>query len=160
MKAQDISDYLIVYNDFKGDLLTNKKLQKLLYYVEAWALVYTGSLIDEDFEAWVHGPVVGDVYRRFKNRGYAPILYEYPKDSSSSDVLLDLEKKFGINADQKELIETVLEKYGSMSSFQLEMLTHSEKPWLEAREGLGATEHSEKRINKKTMAEYYKSLVG
>ena len=61
MKALEISNIILTHFDYSGDLITNKKLQKLLYYVEAWNLVYKSSLIDDDFEAWVHGPVVPDV---------------------------------------------------------------------------------------------------
>ena len=60
------------YLNQKGDAISPKKLQKLLRYVEAWYLVnFEGnSLIDEDFEAWIHGPVVPEVYKKLKHAGF------------------------------------------------------------------------------------------
>lgn len=66
----DIVDYII--NRFerggKNDL-TMLKLQKLLYYAQAWYLVNKGKnkrLFIGKFEAWVHGPVNREIFNRFK----------------------------------------------------------------------------------------------
>ena len=38
--------------------MSHLKLQKLLYYCDAYSLAYFDNpLIEDDFEAWVHGPV-------------------------------------------------------------------------------------------------------
>ena len=59
MKASDIAHIVTYYVNQKGDTISPKKLQKLLFYVEAWNLVHLKiPLIEEDFEAWVHGPVL------------------------------------------------------------------------------------------------------
>lgn len=159
MKATELAKYIVSFFDHKGDLITNKKLQKLIYYVEAWGLVFLDSIYDENIEAWVHGPVVREVYNEYKKFGYSQIIQDYPKDSSASKELGKLEKVLDINEDKKELIEIVLEKYGAMSSFQLELLVHQEQPWLEAREGLGPTDKCNKYINRDTMKKYYSSLI-
>jgi uncharacterized phage-associated protein len=159
MKAAEVAKYVVTFFDDKGDPITNKKLQKLLYYIEAWNLVYLKSIFSEDIEAWVYGPVVNEVYQEYKKSGYSPITREYPPGSSSSQELKKLEKTLNIKGDQKELIETVLEKYGAMSSFQLERLTHSEPPWLEARGDCHPLERCSKAISRKTMKEYYSSLL-
>ena len=140
----------------KGDFLTNKKLQKLLYYVEAWNLVYYESLIDEDFEAWVHGPVVPEIYRAYKNYGYSPINIKINHLKKS---LSYLEEKIFRNKNRKQLFDTIIDKYGNLASFQLEYLTHSETPWLKAREGLGPTEPCGNIIDKVVMKKYYSSLI-
>lgn len=159
MKASELAKYVVTFFDDKGDPITNKKLQKLLYYIEAWNLVYLKSIFNEDIEAWVYGPVVPEVYREYKKHGYSHITRKYPKNSSPSHELKLLEKKLNFSDAQKELIEAVLEKYGAMSSFQLERLTHSEKPWLEARGDCGPIDRCFTAINRKTMKEYYSSLV-
>jgi uncharacterized phage-associated protein len=159
MKAVELAKYVVTFFDDKGDPVTNKKLQKLLYYIEAWNLVYLKSLFSEDIEAWVYGPVVPEVYREYKKFGYSPITQKYPQSSSPSKKLKLLEKKLNICGDQKELIEAVLEKYGAMSSFQLERLTHSEIPWLEARGDCGPIDRCFTAISRKTMKEYYSSLL-
>jgi uncharacterized phage-associated protein len=159
MKAVDLAKYVATFFDDKGDPITNKKLQKLLYYIEAWNLVYLKSIFSEDIEAWVYGPVVNEVYQEYKNYRYSPITREYAPGSSPSLELKKLEKTLNMSRDQKELIETVLEKYGAMSSFQLERLTHSEPPWLEARGDCHPLERCSNAISRKTMEEYYSSLL-
>lgn len=159
MKALEVSNIILTHFDFTGDLITNKKLQKLLYYVEAWSLVYRSSVINEDFEAWVHGPVVPDVYHAFKNFGYSAIKNEYAADSSASDKMRDLLKVSPLDQIQKDIIFAVLNKYGSLTSYQLEVLSHSERPWLESRKNLGPFDHCSIVINKTLMKEYYSSLV-
>lgn len=159
MKALEVSKIILTHFDYTGDLITNKKLQKLLYYVEAWSLVYHSSLIDEDFEAWVHGPVVPDVYHAYKGFGYTPIKNEYSEGQSASNKIRELLGNVKIDQTQKDIFFAVLEKYGSLNSFQLETLSHSEKPWLLAREGQGPFDHSAKVISKELMKEYYSSLV-
>lgn len=159
MKATDLAKYIVTFFDQKGDSLTNKKLQKLAYYVEAWNLVYLKSVYGEDIEAWVHGPVVREIYNEYKEFGYSQIVQKYPEKSSSLQELEALEKLLNIRGNKKELIETVLEKYGAMSSFQLELLAHTEKPWLEARGNLSPTDKCDNLISRETMKNYYYSLV-
>lgn len=63
-----VSDYLLVENRERGENLTNLKLQKLLYYAQAWHLALRNApLFDEDFQAWVHGPVLPSQYLRFRS---------------------------------------------------------------------------------------------
>lgn len=159
MKGYDLAAYVITHHENKGDFISNKKLQKLLYYLEAWSLVYFGSMIEDDFEAWVHGPVIPNVYGSFKHFGASPIIMDFPKETSLSDKLIEYEKVFGIDKEKKELIETVLLKYGAMSSFQLELLSHSEPPWLSARGNLPAHVSCAVKIDKELMKNYYKSLL-
>lgn len=158
MKAFDLSTYIISYSDAKGDLVTNKKLQKLMYYVEAWNLVHLDSLISEDFQAWVHGPVVPEVYHQYKNFVYSPVIIDYNGKHAShfNDAIAE---QNDVKDDKRELIDTVIYKYGALSSFQLEMLSHSEKPWLVARKGLEPTQPSDAVIDKQLMREFYKSLL-
>jgi uncharacterized phage-associated protein len=158
MKASDIAQYVLSYGNSKGDVLTNKKLQKLLYYIEAWNLVYFGSVIDENFEAWIHGPVVPEVYRSFREFGYSPIIIDY-KGKHASEVNSEIVQSIKLKLEIKDLINEVIYKYGSLSSFQLEMLSHSEPPWLQAREGVAPNEQSDRVIDKSVMKDYYISLL-
>jgi len=159
MKAIDLAKYIVTFFDQKGDLITNKKLQKLVYYVEAWNLVYLKSVYNEDIEAWVHGPVVREVYDEYKKFGYSPIIQNYPEGTSASQELKALQEALDIQGGRKELIGGVLEKYGAMSSFQLELIAHSERPWLEARGNLGPTDKCYKFIRRDTIKDYYFSLI-
>lgn len=78
MEATALAKYLIAKSDNVGDLIANKKLQKLLYYTKAWGLVYfADGIIDDQFEAWVHGPVCPSVYVEYKPFGYKPLSVDY-----------------------------------------------------------------------------------
>ena len=50
-----------------GETITPLKLQKLLYAVQGWNLVFNGKVMyGERIEAWAHGPVVAQIYNEFK----------------------------------------------------------------------------------------------
>jgi uncharacterized phage-associated protein len=159
MKATNLAKIVLAHFDSKDDLVTNKKLQKVLYYIEAWSLVYFKSIVEEDFEAWVHGPVIHSLYAEYKKFGYAPIRSSYEKGESAEDKLTDLLKASKISKDHQELVFTVLNRYGSLSSYQLETLSHSETPWKQARQGLKPYQACGNVIDKNVMKSYYSSLV-
>lgn len=102
------------------DDVSNKKLQKLAYYVYAWYMTLYGKKIaDIEFEAWEHGPVCRKLYNKYRRFGWNII------PSYKGFVLADDEKiKF---------IQGVLKVYGGYSADELEKMTHDELPWIEAR---------------------------
>ena len=65
----EVCDYIIfrLKSEGKGSL-NHLKLQKLLYYVQAWHLAFYGETFSlmENFKAWIHGPVNRTIYNRFK----------------------------------------------------------------------------------------------
>jgi len=111
--AHDISKIVIARFDQSGDLLTNKKLQKLLYYIEAWSLVYLGAILKENFQAWVHGPVIPSVYHEYSQFGYNPISQHYECGETPEKFINNLKKEIGLKKKQNKLIMEVLEKYGA-----------------------------------------------
>lgn len=130
--------------DKKG--ITNKKLQKLLYYAQAWYLVfYDSKLFEENIEAWVHGPAICDVYLRYRSFGYYHI--DYKLDSALLDQLDDKIKSY---------LDQVWDVYGKYDADYLELLTHSEKPWQDARAGLDIAEASKRIIDTEEIKNYYK----
>jgi uncharacterized phage-associated protein len=160
MRAIKLAEYIIAYFDCKGELLTNKKLQKILYYLEAWFLVFFNkSLYEDKIEAWVYGPVIPDVYKTYKSFKYSPILIEYSEGETASKKLEKLTSELAFNKEEIKLINDVLEKYGSLSAFELERLSHSEEPWLMAREGLEPVEFCQNAISRDDMKKYFSSLV-
>ncbi len=102
------------------DDVTNKKLQKLAYYVYVWYMTLYGEKIaNMEFEAWEHGPVCRKLYNKYRCYGWNVI------PSYKGFVLADDEKiKF---------IQGVLNVYGHYSADELEKMTHTELPWIEAR---------------------------
>ncbi len=154
---KEIAKYLIYYFNHRGESITNKKLQKLLYYIQAWHLVYfEDNLFDDVPEAWVHGPVYPAIYQLYKKYKAKPITFYNGVSREECDGLLD---SFGVNDDQKEFIGSIIHYYGAKSAFALEMLSHKERPWLEAREGMADYDLSRVPISLTTMHEYYRSLL-
>lgn len=127
-----------------GDGISNLKLQKLVYYAQAFHLAMHGTpLFPEPVEAWEHGPVVPDLYREYKAFGSENI--PPPDDFDRSD--------YGDAA--AELMDEVYEVFGQYSAWKLRNLTHAEKPWIEAYEA-GARGRT---ISHDAMREFYKDFV-
>jgi len=126
--------------------MTAMKLQKLVYYSQAWSLVWDEKpLFPERIEAWANGPVVPDLYQA--QRGAFAV----------SETMIDGDSK-KLNKDERETIDAVLKTYGGKSSQWLSELTHLEDPWKNAREGLQMGDRGNKEISLAAMAEYYGSL--
>lgn len=133
------------------------KLQKLLYYIEAWHLaIFEKSIIADDFEAWLHGPVSRKVWREFKDGSQ---LYNVIPVNSVRTKLAERTLRAKLDEDQLELIGDVLKEYGSKTAYHLEALTHSEQPWLNARAGVPDGASSSNKISKPLMQKYYASRL-
>lgn len=144
MDSLDLAEFVLA----KLGKVTHLKLQKIVYYLDAWHLAVFGCpLVADDFEAWLHGPVSRKVWNRYKADATL-----YGVLAAKSDKSAEVGK---LSADQQELIADVLTEYGDKSSYYLECLTHSEEPWIEARKGVQPGESSENVISKKTMQEFY-----
>src|SRR5689334_17203169 len=62
-----IADWFIARSHEAGDPITPLKLQKLVYYAQAWYVaLYDKPLVRDEFQAWLHGPVSPRLYQRFK----------------------------------------------------------------------------------------------
>ncbi|HEX2959944.1 MAG TPA: type II toxin-antitoxin system antitoxin SocA domain-containing protein [Chitinispirillaceae bacterium] len=141
-----IADFVIHFYHDHGDCVTNLKLQKLVYYIQAWYLAINNKpLFQEDFEAWVHGPVIPALYRRFKKYSFSDIL-EHPDSPQLQKSVIDH-------------IKEVLKVYSGFSAFQLEQMTHNEDPWLKARKGIPEDESCTNIIKKSDMTVFYKKLA-
>jgi uncharacterized phage-associated protein len=122
------------------------KLQKLVYYCQAWHLVWEGQpLFASRIEAWANGPVVRKLYRQ--HRGVYQV-GRWPLGSSSN-----------LYARETSTIKAVVDYYNKFTGWQLAQLTHRETPWIEARNGLEPTERGEAEISLASMLEYYGSLT-
>ena len=150
----DIAKYFLAQAINDGELISPLKMQKLVYYAYVWYLVKTKQkLFDEPIEAWPMGPVTPSLYSELKQYGSAPIPEEFLGGQKELDVVFDKLKG------QQELLRKVYEKYDSLTAFELVMLTHNEKPWLEARKGLKPTEQSTHSISDKDILSYYTENV-
>lgn len=141
LSAFDVASYILKQ---LGEL-TTMKLHKLLYYCQAWSLVWDERpLFNDDIEAWANGPVVSRLFAF--HRG------QYSLTS------LPLGNPDLLNIRQKDTVNAVLKFYGHKSAQWLIELTHMESPWNNARIGLAPMERGNKVISLESMAEYYSAL--
>jgi len=141
----DVAQYVC---DSMGEI-TSMKLQKLIYYCQAWSLVWDDQpLFENEIQAWVYGPVIPDLYvmhrKMFKIN--ADIFKSMGSDSNR------------LNDTEKDTINAVLGHYGDKTSQWLIELSHQEKPWIDARESLDKNERGNNTITLESMMEYYGSL--
>lgn len=145
-RLKAVVDYFICRsNESNGKMpLTNKKLQKLLYYAQAWNLVFNDEkLFEENIEAWVHGPVVPVVYHEYKKYGCTPI---------QEKAIIDKTK---FTRDELKTLDEVWKVYGKFDGNYLEILSHSEEPWIAARGQAEINECCTTVIDPVLMREFY-----
>lgn len=136
--VHDIAAYILA----KQGPMSTWKLQKLVYYAQAWHLVWDEErLFRNRIEAWANGPVVRDLYKQ--HRGMFTI--RQLVDGSPA----------ALTKDERETVDAVLGGYGELTGRQLSLLTHAEYPWQEAREGLAPTDRSEREITPEMLHAYY-----
>ena len=138
----DVAAYIL---EKQGEM-TTLKLQKLVYYAQAWSLVWDEKpLYDEKIEAWSNGPVVRDLFEYHRGQYYVSSIAD-----GNSGML---------NDEQIATVDMVLRHYGAKPAYWLVRLSHSEPPWIEARGELSPTELSDTEITLDSMAHYYSSLL-
>jgi uncharacterized phage-associated protein len=129
------------------------KLQKLLYYVQAWHFAFFKEPLTEcKFQAWTHGPVNYEVFCRFRGN------YGMYDAIQGSEIPADY-KEDVIPYRKRQHIDNVLEAYGQFSAVQLESLTHAEDPWLAARKGIPEGESGSEEIDEKLMGDCYRARL-
>ncbi|MBK8817324.1 MAG: DUF4065 domain-containing protein [Methylococcaceae bacterium] len=151
--VHDVADYIIVKIYEPNNGLSLLKLQKLVYYVQAWHLALAGTTMFEGkFQAWVHGPVNRSLYDRFSatHLMYDPVNLNDVRENFDQNALSEPHRLH---------IDEVLDAYAQFSGPQLERMTHEEKPWLDARGCLKPSERCESEIDENLMKTYYKELL-
>lgn len=133
--------------------MSHLKLQKLLFYCDAYCLAYFGQeLIVDQFEAWVHGPVSRKVFNELKGQAvlYTDVAYS---ETPGMDVDAEFAK---LTTDQQALIKDVLDQLASWTGLELERATHNERPWQLARVGYDDAQPCHEIISKEETARFYK----
>ncbi len=137
----DVAAYIL---DRHGGM-TTWKLQKLVYYSQAWSLVWDQRpLFSDRIEAWANGPV-------------CPLLYSTHRGEFYVDQIScgDPNK---LTIDERETIDAVLRYYGDKHPQWLSDLTHAEAPWKDARGALPPGAPCTNVITHEAMAGYYEAL--
>lgn len=129
--------------------MASRKLQKVVYYCQAWSLVWDGRpLFRERVEAWRGGPLVSRLYWAHHKEWFVDEL-------SAGNVSASSER-------ERATIDAVLAFYGAMPWDDLVKRTHLESPWADARAGLIPSQSSRKEITPRSMRVYYtrESMLG
>lgn len=124
------------------------KLQKLLYYAQAWYLAwYDEPMFNDVVEAWRWGPVVPDVFHAYGGEGgFGREEIAEPTAGDSGAV------------DQRRLatLEAIIRGYGELTGPQLAELSKSEEPWSRAWGDLPPDSSSHRPIPRRVMKRFYR----
>ncbi len=144
--APNVAAHILSVAREKGFAVDNLKLQKLLYYAQAWHLALAGTpLFCEPIEAWVHGPVVPSVFRQYRHLRWSAITTSAIEPEPLSPPSLDH-------------INEIVNEFGRFTGSQLERMTHREIPWITARLGTPPDEPSSAVITPESMTQFYKQV--
>lgn len=139
--ASDVATYIL---ESTGGL-TGYKLQKLLYYCQAWKLALSkDTLFDDKIKAYEYGPVVMNVSKQHINMRTV-----HASDVSGSSG--------NVKDRDKLIIDKVIDSYGSLSGDDLVALTHTEKPWADCYNGFNG--NAAATIDPQMIYEYFVSLL-
>lgn len=139
--ANQIAEWFLYYNrimmqEADADLISNLKLQKLLYYAQGCYLALRNTaLFNEKILAWKHGPAINEIYQKYKSNGSSGIVY----DNDYTGIL---------DNTTETILKQVYEAFGQYSAWGLRNMTHGETPWIE-------TPQSDE-INLESIKEYFK----
>lgn len=142
--AHDVAAYILAT---KGEM-SAMKLQKLVYYSQAWSLAWDEApLFEEEVQAWAGGPVIPALYEKHRSR------FKVSAGLFSNSTPLSPE--------EKDTVDRVLDFYGDKTAQWLSDLTHMERPWMDARARAGADigQNCQETITLADMAEYYSGLM-
>lgn len=143
-KLFSVAKYIL---DKSGEMTTSK-LQKLVYYSQAWNLAWDCKpIFNEDFQAWANGPVCPELYKFYEGK------FELSKDDFSEIKSTELTKR------EKENIDLVLNEYGKDEPLVLNYLTHEELPWKLARGNTPPGMKCNNVITKDDIQQFYTGLI-
>lgn len=128
--------------------MTNKKLQKLCYYAKAWYLALKNeNLFDDEFQAWVHGPVNYDLYLEYRENGFSKI------------PMVELKDLGDMPEEVMDFAHNIFQAYGHLTGGELEIVTHGETPWIKARGCLEPWMSCQNTISEEDMKDFYRKKI-
>ncbi len=117
-KVLDVAQYVIERCNSQGRSISNLKLQKILYFVQAQYLVSTGNkCFCEEIEAWDFGPVIPEAYHHYKAYGSANIPTFAKRNSKI------------ISSNDRMVIDEIIDECSKRSASALVQITHNQAPW-------------------------------
>ncbi len=144
-KNLDIVQKVIIsiHRELFDESPTPMKLQKLCYYAQGYALAEGNELFPDDFQAWQHGPVIFELYTKYKSYQWHQI----------SDEILDFDYA------SYNFLKDIVSAYGSLDGAALSTMTHRETPWLSARGELDELDGCNEIIPKESLRNFFKAKL-
>lgn len=137
--ANEVAKWILTEAKRQNVSMTHMKLQKLLYYIQAYYIGITGKpLFNNIIQAWQHGPVIPDVYRVYSKYGGKSFEID-------DDIVIPEEFLY--------LVKTVVSDKGHLSVHILRNMTHKEKPWQVA-----SNNHQDKTISNEMINEAFTDM--
>lgn len=160
-RVLDVCRHVINYSNECDYGISNLKLQKVLYFIQAYFLIEKKDhtpCFEEKIEAWNFGPVVPKAYLEYKQYGNGdiPTIKSYivlDEDNIWNSKRVKFENT-AITVEDKALIDKVVDKFADYTATDLVSLTHRQSLWNDA---YVPYRHNEITIN--AMREYF-SLIG
>lgn len=142
-----VADYFLSKID-----MTNKKIQKMLYYAYSWYIVTNNDdakkiqniLFKNQPEAWIHGPVFPTIYEKYKSYG--------------RNLIPKIESEVNIDLETNKFLDMIIKIFGKFDGDQLELMTHNELPWQKSRRDLDSDSPSNNIIEMEDIYNYYSQL--
>ena len=132
----DVCRHIINYSNEKKYGISNLKLQKVLYIVQAYfvsSTEFNEPCFEQAIEAWAFGPVVPVAYREYRSYGALDIpSVRYYYDWADGEVIKFDYKDDVIADEHKEVIDSIVDRLSSFSASSLVTMTHNQKPWKDA----------------------------
>ena len=137
--AFDIADYFFwKAQEDNQELLSNMKLQKLVYYAQGLHLALNDTpLFKERIEAWTYGPVVASLYHAHKHHGTGGI----PSNKDFDPLSID--------ENTRKFLDEIFDVFGQFSAVRLMEIAHDDQCWKDAGVGKEITSESMKECLKK-----------
>lgn len=151
--VMDVANYIVNRSIDIGKPVSNLKLQKLLYYSQVAKLIESGGdkLFDDEISAWRYGPVVEQVYHRFKVNVNSPI-----EERCTSRNIFNFDDSSEYNLDKiiceedRNRLNKVIDSYKNYKPLDMVRKTHDEDPWIEAHD-----QKHKKYIDTNTIVDFY-----
>lgn len=133
-KVLDVCRHVINYSNDRDYGISNLKLQKVLYFIQAYFIIRTDEpCFEEKIEAWDFGPVVPEAYREYKQFGSGDIptithIVDFDEDNIWNSTVQPYEDDVLSDTD-KTLVEAVVNRFSDYSATDLVSITHRQAPW-------------------------------
>lgn len=154
----DVCRFTINYSNSCGYGISNLKLQKILYFIQAYFLITTSEgtpCFGEKIEAWDFGPVVPEAYQEYKRYGSMNIPTITTYIETDHNDAWNIQRKFFnaevISKEHRNMIATVVSSFKEYSATDLVKLTHMQAPWKKAY-----SRYKNREITTESIREYFK----